>query len=32
MIQIKAGYDGEMSTKEAICLTEICDLHHYLSL
>lgn len=32
MIQIKAGYGGEVSTDNAIYLTHFCDLHHYFSL
>lgn len=32
MIQIKASYGGEVSTKDEIHLTQFCDLHHYFSL
>lgn len=32
MIQIKAHYCGEISTNNAIYLTDFRDLHHYFSL
>lgn len=32
MIQIKAIYSGEVSTKYEISLTDSCDPYHYFSL